>query len=246
MSKSEGNAPVQPISRLRLDGLEDFPFIVLVGARRSGKTHLTKWMFSQMQSQFDAVFILTRTGASGAWDDVEYNQMFRENFPEALQVIIECQEQVRTIHGKKRMPRVCVILDDILGHLGRNDVSICDLATQGRHLHVTVFLLSQHYTAFAPEVRNNTDLLIVFSNMSQSTGESIFEETSYSADISKQDFRSMYRDIAQGYTALAILRTSKHMATDERFFHVEAPEKIKLKRKRKKRDREQTTECIIL
>jgi len=226
-SAEDASEQVHGIRKMDLSLLGDHPFIVLVGTRRAGKTHLAKHIYYELCDRFDATYVMTKTGASGAWDFVATSKekhIFRDDFSTSLQLIIECQERVREQKGKERMPRLCVILDDVVGHIGPKDSTLIDLSTQGRWLNVTVILLSQYYKSFGTEVRNNTDLLIAFSNLSKTTGEALFDETSFSADLDASDFRCMYRSVAQGYYTLAILRTSKAADVKERFFFMKAPE----------------------
>lgn len=242
------------LQQLPLDLLPENAFITLVGHRGSGKTYLAKWIFNSINTRFDDVFVMTKTGASGVWDDIVTDtktKIFRKDFPQALRIIIECQEKVREEHGKPKMPKLCIVLDDILHHIPRNDEALGDLATTGRWLNCTVILLSQYYKAFVPDVRDNTDLLITFANLARGCAEDIFDETCYSVGLARDQFRDLYRQYAQGYRALAILRTSKAPDIDQRLFWVQAAQQprqdvVRPTPSRRKRRGKSREECIIL
>lgn len=239
------------IRDLDLEDIPVNPFITLVGHRKAGKSHTARHIydFLRVRDGFDETFVLTKTGAGGLWDGVvaSKDRIIRKDFVEFMRILIECQERVRDEFGAKRMPKICLVLDDVIGHIPANCQELIDLATTGRWLNITVLLLTQYYHSFFPIMRVNTDLLCVFQNISKSTGEEIAGECAYGSNMGPTEFKEMYSSIAVGFATLAILRTSKATEIEDRFFVLEAPPNLKqYEQPGKRRTKRRREECTIL
>jgi len=234
--------------------LEDIPvnaFIMFVGHRKAGKSHTARYVYDFLRDKFgfDETYVLTRTGAGGIWNNVvsSKDKIVRKDFVEYMRILIECQEKARDDFGEARMPKICLVLDDIIGHVPANCQELIDLATTGRWLNMTVLLLTQYYHSFFPIIRINTDLLGVFQNISRNTGEEIAGECAYAGDLGPHEFKDLYSTIAVGFCCLAILRTSKATAVTDRFFALQAPPKLReYEQPRKRRPKREREQCTIL
>lgn len=238
------------IRDLDLNDIPENPFIMLVGHRKAGKSHTARHIYDFLRDRdgFDETFVLTKTGAGGLWDGVvsSRDKIIRKDFVEFMRIVIECQENARDQYGAKRIPKVCLVLDDIVGHVPANCQELIDLATTGRWLNITVLLLTQYYHSFFPIMRSNTDLLCVFQNITRNTGEEIAGECAYGSEMGPGDFKQMYTQLAVGFATLAILRTSKAVRIEDRFFVLEAPAKLKTYEPPRKRTYRKRGECTIL
>lgn len=209
------------IKQFKSHQIPEHAFIMMVAARRKGKTQLAKWVYRYLQNKFDKTFVICKGGASGAWDEIGA-RVFRRNPAEALQAIVEAQEVMEETEGIDRVPRVCLILDDIVSALKRQDDILETLALGGRHRKITVIMLVQRYRYFSPTIRDNIDLLMVFRGISKGTAVTIVEEAAYALGLTQDTFDDIYFEVAQHYRVLVIAKSEDDSALDEKFFWIEA------------------------
>lgn len=248
---SEDEATAAPIYEFDLRQLKPNPFIVVAGQRGSGKTHTALWIHYLLAPQFDQTYVLSITGARGAWDNVveDPSHLYRTDFEEVLQLIVECQQAIQDSKGAHKMPRVCIVLDDVIPILSHESPALVSCATNGRNLNISVIMLTQYYYHFRPVMRTNTDLLLVFGNSTANVLDIVYDECASSAEISKPEFREIYRSVAQEHRALAILSSVRTQNVSDRFFWFEAPERLPVHERPKPprvRKRGKRNECVTL
>jgi hypothetical protein len=229
-SKMQSNREVDvrtlELSEFKPKSLPDHPFLLLAGIRRSGKTYLTRWLLKKLRKRFDRIFVLTGTKMSHQWDDLVGEQnIFDDHFETRIEALLAAQENIAK-REDGNLPSILLLLDDVIGDdtLKPESHSLKRLATLGRHVHISCFLLVQHLHAFRPTIRNNCDAMVLFSQLSQKTMETVFEESLCGLHLTKRDLLSLYEQWAEGYRALVIWKAGcKTNKLKDRLKWVEAP-----------------------
>lgn len=143
------------------------PWLCVVAAKKaSGKSELARFAAYKYRDKFSSIVVISATAevTSGyTWLDDKHVHTGYD--PAVLEGIIERQ----TAHKKAGREVHClVILDDILACLPHNlskYPELIRLATQNRHLHVSLIICSQHPRAIAPAWRQNLDRLCILRSL---------------------------------------------------------------------------------
>ena len=217
------------LSKLRPEmDFPDHPFIVLAGIRRSGKSYWAKWCIRLLQKKremWDRGFVFTQTKGSRQWDDVvPPRHQFDWHIEERLELLIEKQRQVIEQVGQENAPSILLVLDDVIGAVPADSDVFRVIATAGRHLKLTCFLLTQRFNAFRPVIRDQVDCLILFSQLDERTLDAVHGDLLAGLDLPRPLFNTIYRETAEGYRALALLRTTKTNSLEDHLFWTLAPE----------------------
>lgn len=138
--------------------------MLLVGKRRSGKTHLLIKMLNSKYfiDSFQKIFIFSPT--------VELDQTWESirDYPTKREVILFDKFDDSIIEDILQLQRnseddVLIILDDFAEKLkGKRGNVLEQLATKGRHFNTSFIFTSQKYNAVPSIIRNNVDEIIFF------------------------------------------------------------------------------------
>ena len=180
------------------DGLPIPPFLLTVVApRKSGKTNLVVDALiddNKFRNKFDAVFIWSKTfELDPKWKNISMLQgsVFTEFNSEQATELIETAEFVNT---KLKMPaNILFIFDDMITEsiMNRNKLGpIEKIAVRGRHVNVSIIVISQQYMSLSASVRNNTTNMIVFRVRNGDEMEKIARENR--EWLSREDFIEMF------------------------------------------------------
>lgn len=140
------------------------PFNIFLASRRSGKTYTLRDILYNAKHKWDNVLLFSNTKDF----NVEYAYIPDENkytttdMKSIIENIIEEQKSLKK-EGKE-MKDYAFILDDVLDDSTirkRNDNIVQTLSTQGRHLHLSVFLLVQGSKGITPMTRKNADYIYI-------------------------------------------------------------------------------------
>ena len=169
------NLPLRPLD-IERDILDDST-IVLIGRRRSGKTFMTRWILYHLVRRFPLVIVITGTKMNNFWADYVHPQ-FIHNVEFMNDVIRKVLERQQLIVGHPDLgidPRICIILDDILKekHKVRGSTMLGTLFTDGRHYKVCTFVTCQNPKGIPPDLRENTDVCIIFRQFQKSRKEAV-------------------------------------------------------------------------
>lgn len=184
------------------------PNLMYISAPRgSGKTYLLVQMLmnpSLYFQQYDKVFVF-----SPSLDDVNdgnlfdllglpNNQMFNRFDEKKL-------EQLLKLKRKKREEQWLILLDDCVHDKTLKNSNITrEIAFNGRHLGVSLWITSQKATAGATAVRSNCDASIFFRPRSMAEIENLYLDSAVNA-ITKKQFVKLLNDCTkEKYSFLAI------------------------------------------
>jgi len=209
-----------------IDTLPSGFFAAFLGIRRSGKTHLAKYILSHLSHRWHRIFVFTGTAYSRQWQPLlGAKRVFDEYLEERLMGVIEAQK--KKLETEKKAPSICVVLDDIIGMIKPTSNALKILATSGRHLGITVFLLQQRLQAVGPTVRDNCDALFLFSQLGKDTIDEIFNEALQGIHaLTKNAFYDTYTDVAEGFRCLVVSKTTKSNKQEDHLFFLEAPSEL--------------------
>lgn len=182
--------------------------ILVFGKRRTGKSFFTKWYLSERREDFDELFVFTKTKCNG-W----YQKFLPEPFiydgyqaDKAEQILNHAKDmQEKEMDGKGPEPRIFFLGDDLISdHSHRHDETLDALYTMGRHVGITVAYLSQKFKAVTPAIRDNADIIVIFTMFNANEAQQIAEEMM--GNINKRtamELIAMYAN-AQQHTCLVI------------------------------------------
>lgn len=139
--------------------------MLLIGARRSGKTHLLKHKLlgEIYKDKYDLIYLIT---PSNDFDDVEPTEFFfkfKEYDGSIIESIMTQQLKILDINPDIK---TLVILDDCMS--GRNfkqnteENVLNTIATRGRHLNISMIVTAQHYIGVSTSFRHNADVIVSF------------------------------------------------------------------------------------
>jgi len=159
--------------------------MILVGMRRTGKTHAISCMLKQMNRNFDTVFLMSETALAQdncfeMIDDAYKYEYFDEGVVKKIlnkQKELKLYNQTHEEFQKKKIPDLLIILDDCVNDPKiRYSKTLNDLYTQGRHYNVSIISLVQALTnAMNPKARNNADIMMFWRSINFKEREKIIE-----------------------------------------------------------------------
>jgi AAA15 family ATPase/GTPase len=166
---------------------EDLPkmnsFIAVVGSRGSGKSNFVKNLLMRKdmyKGKFhkDSIFIFSPSlDLNGDYDDIPTKYKFSTFSNDLLYLIIQKQKEVIEMYGKKRVRPILMVLDDII------DTGLLDprgaielLAVRGRHLMITVIIVSQSFKRISRTMRLQLNALYFFRSNNIGEIDRVVEE----------------------------------------------------------------------
>ena len=151
-------------------------FMIICGRAGSGKTSLLINMLeSKVENRiynrvFDKIVLVMPNNSrkslkDNPLDDLPADQTYEEFTPDVIKKIKDIREDFDVLDKKKRRPRnQLLILDDITATLKNNDImkSLIELATNRRHLKLSIVLLVQFLRAIPRPVRFQATNIVFF------------------------------------------------------------------------------------
>ena len=169
------NMELEPLD-IEKDIMDDFT-VVLVGRRRSGKTFFSRWLMYHLRHRFSAGIVITGTKLNNFWAHHVPEEYIHdvENINEALNSFYERQTYILANPQLGIDPRAFMILDDILSdkYKIRFSKSLQRAFTDGRHYKVFTLVTTQDPHGIPPDLRENTDMSVVFRQHTEGRKESV-------------------------------------------------------------------------
>lgn len=211
-----------------IDSLKWFEFpgtFLIIAKRYSGKTHLLKWMFSQIHKQFDLGIIVSKTAkATGEWDIINSKYLL-SNYEES---VIEGLYNYCDLRKRQGKPvKMFMIFDDIVGYVNLKTNFMATLITTARHIGISLFFISQKMTDTIPPVlRTNSDYVFIFKNPNLKEVRDIWEEYGSALLSEFNDFKEWMKNNVGDYKALVINKKTQSNEWQDIYRIIKAPEKI--------------------
>ena len=137
------------------------------GRRESGKTHFVTELLIQQErlikDPFKKVIWINKSFQKDVYEKLMRANQFELEFLDDIPNFDEMGKQIRN---------TLVVVDDMLTESSRNE-QICALFTRGRHLNISVILLSQnlfHQGKYSRDISLNVDYIVLFRN-TRDTGQ---------------------------------------------------------------------------
>lgn len=137
------------------------------GRRESGKTHFVTELLIQQEKlikdPFTKVIWINKSFQKDVYEKLMRANQFELEFLDDIPNFDEMGKQIRN---------TLVVLDDMLTESNRNE-QISALFTRGRHLNISVILLSQnlfHQGKYSRDISLNVDYIVLFRN-TRDTGQ---------------------------------------------------------------------------
>jgi len=207
----ESNYKLNPVKFL-VDGVlgehikEPFPnqsfFWLICGKPGSGKTSL---LINALQSKkenriyrkvFDKILLVMPKNSrksikKNPLDDLPDDQVFEYFGLDVIEKIKDIREEFDDLDKKKKRPRnQLLILDDITAYLKDNPKPLIELATNRRHLKLSIVLLVQFLRAVPRAIRFQVTHVTFFKPSNELDLKIIEEEY---VNLKKEDFRDLAR-----------------------------------------------------
>ena len=137
--------------------------VVIFGSRRQGKSHLLHWLFYINRKKYDEVHLFSKTARfqKESWffvPQVHFHDIVDDG---VLNALITSQEDLLKLKGRKKLPIIALIFDDIITDPRlRSSGKINDIFVLGRHLGISIWVSSQVASAkysLNQCARNNVD-----------------------------------------------------------------------------------------
>lgn len=172
---------VRLLDTLSFEILPEGFFVIVYGARRTGKTHAVENLLEQVKDRFDFAYLFSNTALLhkgskdfGNFDTIRDEAKFEGFDDEVLQRIIERQRTVLQFNNDCKYKRdmkpnkTLLIFDDFVHDKNiRYSKTFTELPVLGRHMEISVICLSQGYSSVGTgglnkATRNNADLVMTF------------------------------------------------------------------------------------
>jgi len=181
----------------RLPDINSGAMVLLISPVKTGKsTLISNLLLSEhfYKDSFDIVYIISNTIHNDVTSRFLLEQFNDTVYDHYDNQIINNIITYQNTFTKDKMPRIAIILDDILGSIGKND-AVIHLASRYRHYNIKLLLFaSQMFKGLPPVIRaNSTDVLLGGPQPNANELEKIAEEYSalYEGD---KNFIKLYHE----------------------------------------------------
>ena len=218
------------IEEFNFDYIEPYSAIVMCGKRRSGKAVLTRNLCSQYyKNKVDNAYLFSPTAdiANNPMNFINPDKRIKFLDITLIDEIIATQEMLIKDDRKGRH-HTLIIIDDIVGSL--NEIqkrTINKLFIMGRHLRISlIYCVQSIKNEFTPTMRQNCDLIFIFSQNNYFNKESLVLEY-LNVNDNKKEMINFLDKYATGHQSLVILNTEKSNEIDDYVFYYTANYPIK-------------------
>lgn len=169
------NMPLASLD-IEKDILDDFT-ILCIGRRRSGKTWACRWILYHLRHRFPCGICITGTKLNNFW--ARYIPAEYIHDVEDINIVLE------TVYERQRFllkhpetgidHRMFIILDDVMKdkYKVRFSKALSQAFTDGRHYGILTIITSQDPKGIPPDLRENTDLAVIFRQFQQGRKEAV-------------------------------------------------------------------------
>jgi hypothetical protein len=223
-------------------------FIIFYGIRRSGKTVMLRYLLSELQDRLEnhKVYLFSSTAeiSPEQYDFVPEKAKFpniQEIEFDLGEIVGKQKAAIKEFHekGEAEPEPILIILDDCVSEQTiRNCPSLNTLAVSGRHIHISVVILSQLVSgsgSVPPIIRTQCDTIFVVANPRSEVERKLIAEQYLTAEASyagkQKGLAVLGAATSTQYRALVISTTdsSARRHVDYLYLYGPVPEHIELK-----------------
>lgn len=194
--------------------------IFISGRCKSGKSVFAKWLLYIMYKNhtFDQLILVCPT-AEKNWPFVGKRHVVPTMTDDMVRRLLMSQDK----KGEK-MPRVLLVLDDIVGTTNLISPAYKSLFSTYRHRNITIILLSQKMKLIAGDLRDSIDYPILFQLNNPDAYENSFH--AFAIGLSRSE-KHLWREIVDAntgqYNAVVIDRNNTSPNFEDKYMIMRAP-----------------------
>lgn len=191
--------------------------VIVLGKRRTGKSHLVADLLSKVGHKYHDVVVYTGTKFNKFWQRYVPEEYVHEGFQQdhiakllkaKEAVVAECIDKSPNgqEHGPECKCETLVLLDDVASeyHLHESK-ELSQLYTKGRHFKMSPWILTQYAYALSPAIRSNTDYAFIMHQTQRKSKEAIADE--FLSQIDRKSAASVMSRHTPGYQVMVIDNT---------------------------------------
>jgi hypothetical protein len=175
--------------------------MVMSAPRKAGKSNLVLNMLSRKDMLKGIwnpkdIFIFSPTmDVNDDYKDIKANKIAKFD-NEIIHTIMDTQKNLIKQHGQHKVKPLLIVCDDCLGEKKFASMNSCMemLATKGRHLLISVIIITQSLRRVGRTIRLNSDYFVIFRAKNQTEYDAIAEEF-----ISKSDRPNFLRKLKEQF-----------------------------------------------
>ena len=196
--------------------IDPFSTIMLVGARRSGKSYYMKHLVQKLKSKYSLIVVFTHTKINHFWDDITDEKYIFETWnPSVIQKIYKRNEKIDNDLDKIN-PNTLIILDDMADDTNlRTDSTFMSLFVRGRHHKCGLIMSTQYINLLSPTIRNNLDIIVIPIQRNKKNIDLLYEF--YGSVVDKDLFVELLRNNTKNYSVL-VIRNDLHSNSPTEIF----------------------------
>lgn len=204
-------------------------FFEVLGKRGTGKTTWTQYILQHSPSRFTGNFIVMAGSetAKSSWSKVVHPIFVVDADLQYLEKLRDTQNELVRQYARSGEPvpacrQVTLVLDDVSSNkkLMRSQI-LSYLASNSRHLQMSIYVLAQYHCQIVTEVRNQFDLVFMLSTSDTKSIVRLHSEFCSGVDI--RIFKHILAHVTQDYGMLVINNQATSTQIDSICFHATMP-----------------------
>lgn len=185
-------------------------FYEVLGKRGTGKTTWTKYMLQFTPHAHVGMFVVMCGSETirESWSEVIHPMYIQGPRVDYLETVVNDRNELireSRLAGRalKEEEHLTLVLDDVASvrRIMRSNV-LAYLASNSRHLHMSIFLLAQYHCQIPAEIRNQNDLIFMLATHDQKTIRRVHAE--YASCLDRRAFEHVVSYCTDNYGMLVI------------------------------------------
>ena len=207
------------------------PRIALIGNSGSGKSYAARWILYHVRNISAGTVIAPTDRLNKFWDEFIPSVFIHHEYKDTIiprllhrQKTVLDENRKRIVKGKRpKDTRAFFIMDDCMSSKKRwlKDPLILSIFNEGRHFHLTYFLMMQYSLGIEPELRSNFDYVFLFGEEFRSNREKLYKHYAgmfYNFPF----FEKVFSQVTADYGCMVINNRKRSMNIREKVFYFKA------------------------
>jgi hypothetical protein len=200
-------------------------FFEILGKRGTGKTSWTQYILQYSPNRVSGVFVIMAGSetAKQSWSKIVHPIFVVDPSLEYLEVLKDTQNNLVRHYQKNNEvypdeKKITLVLDDVSSNkkLMRSQI-LSYLASNSRHLQMSIFILAQYHCQIVAEVRNQFDQVFMLSTSDKKSIERLHAE--YCSSIDLRVFKHVLGHVTQNFGLMVIDNQSTSVHINDICFH---------------------------
>lgn len=165
----------------------------IIGKRNSGKSYVLKHILLYEAHLFSKILVCSSTESVNRFysDIIPHKHIYDSYTEEFGEKLINGLTRENSNKPKEEQKKVLLILDDLVGSTNfHSSKTIAKMVSMGRHISLSLCVVSQYLNALSPIIRNNLDFLLIGQQNHSSVV--LLRDQFQSGNITRQEFIDMY------------------------------------------------------